>query len=94
VQKQRRNAVVEVLRFVLRQEYQSKSPITEEQVSKEALLLLEIGDIRAAVSLLNRNKKTQLALLVAQSVNNQFAMRFCPRQGKEEAILRFISGEA
>jgi hypothetical protein len=60
-EKKRKNAVTEVVRFICKQEFKVEA---SGDIYIQALSYLLNGDIKAAVNLLNYNKKTQMATYV------------------------------
>lgn len=67
ISKKRKNAVVEVYRFVCQQEF----PVDmKASVYDKAYNMLINGDVKGAVKHLTWEKKHKLAMFVAQSVNS------------------------
>jgi hypothetical protein len=71
---------------------------SEAEACSLALKLLQNGDVRQAVYLLNKNKLTRLSLLVSQASRNQSAVQYLkdvqPQKDAHSDLLRFISGQA
>lgn len=90
VEKMRRNATVELLKFICSTEFPvgdlHNFQANDEAIYQRVKKLVLNGDIKSAVCFLQAQKKTKLALILSQSVNATFNMDHL-RQFKDSVLV-------